>query len=265
MEITRKSAAEVAKMRSAGRIVAEVLALVEESLAPGISTAEIDRLAERHIRASGGVPSFLGYLGGRRYDASHPHAYKASTCISIDHEIVHGIPGNREIKRGQVVSVDVGAIYDGWNGDGARTFICGGRDAGTAAAIALIDTTRLALMAGIAAAQPGHRVADIGAAVETIGSEAGFGIVRGYGGHGIGQLMHEDPSVLNFATEYPDARVKLEPGMCLAIEPMFMTGGEKTKTLKDGWTVVTADHSLAAHFEHTIAIHPDGPEILTKV
>ena len=155
MEITRKSAAEVAKMRSAGRIVAEVLALVEESLAPGISTAEIDRLAERHIRASGGVPSFLGYLGGRRYDASHPHAYKASTCISIDHEIVHGIPGNREIKRGQVVSVDVGAIYDGWNGDGARTFICGGRDAGTAAAIALIDTTRLALMAGIAAAQQG--------------------------------------------------------------------------------------------------------------
>jgi methionyl aminopeptidase len=265
MEITRKSAAEVAKMRSAGRIVAEVLALVEESLAPGISTAEIDRLAERHIRASGGVPSFLGYLGGRRYDASHPHAYKATTCISIDHEIVHGIPGNREIKRGQVVSVDVGVIYDGWNGDGARTFICGGREAGTAEALALIDATRLGLMAGIAAAQPGHRVADIGAAVEAIGHEGGYGIVRGYGGHGIGQLMHEDPSVLNFATDYPDARVKLEPGMCLAIEPMFMVGGEKTKTLKDGWTVVTADHSLAAHFEHTITIHPEGPEILTKV
>ena len=264
MEITRKSAAEVAKMRSAGRIVAEVLALVEESLTPGISTADIDRLAERHIRASGGVPSFLGYLGGRRYDASHPHAYKATTCISLDHEIVHGIPGNREIKRGQVVSVDVGVIYDGWNGDGARTFICGGREAGTAEALALIDATRLSLMAGIAAAQPGHRVADIGAAVEAIGREGGYGIVRGYGGHGIGQLMHEDPSVLNFATDYPDARVKLEPGMCLAIEPMFMVGGEKTKTLKDGWTVVTADHSLAAHFEHTITIHPEGPEILTK-
>ena len=238
---------------------------MEESLAPGVSTAEIDRLAERHIRASGGVPSFLGYLGGRRYDASHPHAYKATTCISIDHEIVHGIPGNREIKRGQVVSVDVGVIYDGWNGDGARTFICGGREAGTPEALALIDTTRLSLMAGIAAAQPGHRVADIGAAVEAIGREGGYGIVRGYGGHGIGQLMHEDPSVLNFATDYPDARVKLEPGMCLAIEPMFMVGGEKTKTLKDGWTVVTADHSLAAHFEHTIAIHPEGPEILTAV
>ncbi len=265
MEITRKSAAEVAKMRSAGRIVAEVLALVEENLAPGISTADLDRLAEGHIRASGGIPSFLGYLGGRRYDATHPHAYKATTCISIDHEIVHGIPGNREIRRGQVVSVDVGVIFEGWNGDGARTFVCGGREAGTPEALALIDATRLALMAGIAAAQPGHRVADIGAAVEAIGREGGFGIVRGYGGHGIGQLMHEDPSVLNFATDYPDARVKLEPGMCLAIEPMFMTGGEKTKTLKDGWTVVTADRSLAAHFEHTITIHAEGPEILTKV
>ncbi len=265
MEITRKSAAEIAKMRSAGRIVAEVLALVEEALVPGISTAEIDRMAERHIRAAGGIPSFLGYLGGRRYDASHPHAYKATTCISIDHEIVHGIPGNREIKRGAVVSVDVGAIYDGWNGDGARTFICGGRESGTPAAITLVDTTRLALMAGIAASQPGNRVGDIGAAVEAIGSEAGLGIVRGYGGHGIGQLMHEDPSVLNFETDYPDARVRLEPGICLAIEPMFMTGGEKTRTLKDGWTVVTADHSLAAHFEHTITITADGPEILTKV
>ena len=265
MEITRKSAAEIDKMRIAGRIVAEVLALVEESLAPGISTADVDRLAERHIRGAGGVPSFLGYLGGRRYDMSHPHAYKATTCVSIDHEIVHGIPGNREIKRGQVVSVDVGVIYDGWNGDGARSFICGGREAGTPEALGLLDATRLALMAGIAAAQAGALVGDIGAAVEAVGQEGGYGIVRGYGGHGIGQAMHEDPSVLNFANDYPDARVRLEPGMCLAIEPMFMTGGEKTRTLKDGWTVVTADRSLAAHFEHTITIHPQGPEILTKV
>jgi methionyl aminopeptidase len=265
MEITRKSAAELAKMRVAGRIVAEVLALVEETLAPGISTADIDRLAEQHIRASGAIPSFLGYLGARRYDIHHPHAYKASTCISIDHEIVHGIPGNREIKRGALVSVDVGTIYDGWNGDGARTFVCGGREAGTADALALIDTTRLALMAGIAAARPGNRVADIGAAVEAIGREGGYGVVRGYGGHGIGRMMHEDPSVLNFATDYPDARVQLEPGMCLAIEPMFMMGSEKTKTLRDGWTVVTADRSLSAHFEHTIAIGADGPEILTRV
>jgi methionyl aminopeptidase len=265
MEVTRKSAAEIGKMRSAGRIVAEVLALVEESLVPGISTADIDRMAERHIRASGGIPSFLGYLGGRRYDASHPHAYKATTCISIDHEIVHGIPGSREVKLGAVVSVDVGVIYDGWNGDGARTFICGGRAAGTPGAIALVEATRLALMAGIAAARPGNRVGDIGAAVEAIAHEGGYGIVRGYGGHGIGRMMHEDPSVLNFANDYPDARVRLEPGMCLAIEPMFMLGGEKTKTLKDGWTVVTADRSLAAHFEHTIAITADGPDILTRV
>lgn len=265
MDITRKSASEIGKMRSAGRIVAEVLALVEESLAPGISTAEIDRMAEAHIRAAGGIPSFLGYLGGRRYDASHPHAYKATTCISIDHEIVHGVPGNREIKRGAVVSVDVGVIYDGWNGDGARTFICGGREAGTPGAIALVEATRLGLMAGIAAAQPGAKVGDIGAAVEAIAHEDGLGIVRGYGGHGIGRLMHEDPSVLNFSTDYPDARIRLEPGMCIAIEPMFMLGGEKTKTLKDGWTVVTADRSLAAHFEHTIAITPEGPDILTRV
>jgi len=263
--VGRKSDAEIAKMRSAGRIVAEVLALVEESLAPGISTADIDSMAERHIRAAGGIPSFLGYLGGRRYDASHPHAYKATTCISIDHEIVHGIPGRRTIARGQVVSVDVGVIYDGWNGDGARTFVCGGREAGSAQALALIDATRLALMAGIGAALPGARVRDIGAAVEAVGREGGFGIVRGYGGHGIGEQMHEDPSVLNFATDYPDARVVLEPGMCLAIEPMFTAGGERTKTLRDGWTVVTADRSLAAHFEHTIAVRADGPEILTRV
>src|SRR3974390_754017 len=184
MEITRKSAAQLDKMRSAGRVVAGGLALVEESLEPGISTADLDRLAERHIRAAGGVPSFLGYLGGRRYDASHPHAYRASTCVSIDHEIVHGIPGPREIKRGGVVAVDVGVIYEGWNGDGARTFICGGREAGTQQAVALVDTTRLALMAGVAAAQPGGRVGDIGAAVEAIGRDGGYGIVRGYGGHG---------------------------------------------------------------------------------
>ena len=259
MEITRKSAAEIAKMRVAGRIVAEVLALVEESLAPGISTAELDRMAERHIRASGGIPSFLGYLGGRRYDMSHPHAYKASTCISIDHEIVHGIPGNREIKRGAMVSVDVGAIYDGWNGDGARTFICGGREAGSAEALALMDATRLALMAGIAAAQPGTAWRTSAPRSRPSAARAATASSAATAGTASGSSMHEDPSVLNFATDFPDARVRLEPGMCLAIEPMFMAGGERTKTLKDGWTVVTADHSLAAHFEHTIAITSDGP------
>ncbi len=261
--ITRKSRAEIAKMRSAGRIVAEVLALVEESLRPGISTAELDALAERHIRAAGGTPSFLGYLGGRKYDVTNPHAYKASTCISIDHEIVHGIPGDREIKAGAVVSVDVGAIYDGWHGDGARTFICGGPEAGTAAARQLVESTRLATMAGIAAARPGAHLDDIGTAVEAVARERGFGVVRGYTGHGIGTDMHEDPSVPNYRTGR--RTMKLEPGLCLAIEPMFMLGHEETAVMPDGWTVVTVDRSLAAHFEHTIAITADGPEILTRV
>jgi methionyl aminopeptidase len=259
--IKRHAKADIAKMRSAGRIVAEVLALVEENLEPGISTAEIDRIAEQHIRASKGIPSFLGYLGGRRYDVRDPHAYKASTCISIDHEIVHGIPGDREVKAGQIVSVDVGVIYDGWHGDGARSFICGGDAAGSPTAVRLVESTRLGLMAGIAAARPGNHIEDIGAAVEDVALERGYGIVRGYTGHGIGTNMHDDPSVPNFRTGRPGA--KLETGLCLAIEPMFMIGSEETAVLPDGWTVVTADGSLAAHFEHTIAITADGPEILT--
>jgi methionyl aminopeptidase len=236
---------------------------VEEELRPGVSTTELDRLAERHIRGAGGIPSFLGYLGGRKYDARDPHAYPASTCISIDHEIVHGIPGDREIRPGQIVSVDVGVIYDGWNGDGARSFICGGPEAGTPQAVALVEATRLALMAGIAAARPGRHLDDIGGAVEDVAIERGYGIVRGYTGHGIGSLMHEDPSVPNFRTGRKG--LKLEPKLCLAIEPMFMIGREETATLADGWTVVTVDRSLAAHFEHTIAITAEGPEILTTV
>jgi methionyl aminopeptidase len=261
--IKRHAKSDIARMRSAGRIVAEVLALVEEHLEPGISTAEIDRLAERHIRASKGIPSFLGYLGGRRYDIRDPHAYKATTCISIDHEIVHGIPGDREVQAGQIVSVDVGVIYDGWHGDGARSFICGGDAAARPEAVRLVESTRLGLMAGIAAARPGNHIGDIGAAVEDIAIERGYGIVRGYTGHGIGTNMHDDPSVPNFRTGRPGA--KLETGLCLAIEPMFMIGSEETAVLPDGWTVVTADGSLAAHFEHTIAITADGPEILTTV
>ena len=263
MQITRKSRAEIGKMRSAGRIVAEVLALTEEALVPGISTAELDRLAERHIRASGGVPSFLNYLGGRRYDSRNPHAYPASTCISIDQEIVHGIPGDREIRAGQLVSIDVGVIYDGWHGDGARTFICGGAAAATPAAVKLVETTHLSLMAGIAAATPGHRIGHISAAVEDVAVEEGFGIIRHYVGHGIGTAMHEDPQVPNFRTRSPG--IELAPGHCLAIEPMLTLGSEATETLADAWTVVTRDGSLASHFEHTIAITPNGPEILTTV
>lgn len=261
--ITRKSKAEIAKMRSAGRIVAEVLALVEENLRPGVSTAELDRLAERHIRASGGIPSFLGYLGGRRYDPRDPHAYPASTCISLDAEIVHGIPGDREIRAGQIVSVDVGVIYDGWHGDGARSFICGGEAAGGPAAAGLVQATRLSLMAGIAAAVPGNRIGSISGAVEDVARAGGFGIIRQYVGHGIGTSMHEDPQVPNFRSRSPG--IELAVGHCLAIEPMLTLGSEATQVLDDRWTVVTQDGSLSAHFEHTIAVTATGPEILTTV
>jgi methionyl aminopeptidase len=261
--ITRKSKAEIAKMRSAGRIVAEVLALVEERLEPGVSTADLDRLAEAHIRAANGIPSFLGYLGGRRYDPRDPHAYPAATCISIDDEIVHGIPGDREIRAGQIVSVDVGVIYDGWHGDGARSFICGGDAAGTPGAVSLVAATRLALMAGIAAAVAGNRIGHISGAVEDVAHPGGFGIIRQYVGHGIGTSMHEDPQVPNFRSRSPG--IELAVGHCLAIEPMLTLGSEATRTLDDDWTVVTQDGSLAAHFEHTIAVTASGPEILTTV
>jgi methionyl aminopeptidase len=261
--VTRKSKAEIERMRSAGRVVAEVLALIEEHLRPGVSTAELDALAERHIRACGGIPSFLHYLGGRKYDASDPHAYPASTCISIDREIVHGIPGDREVRSGQLVSVDVGVIYEGWHGDGARTFVCGGAAEASDDARALVETTRLALMAGIAAAVPGNHIGDISAAVEDLASPHGYGIVRQYVGHGIGTSMHEDPQVPNFRSR--SRGLQLAPGICLAIEPMLTLGTEATRTLGDGWTVVTQDGSLSAHFEHTIAVTADGPQILTTV
>jgi methionyl aminopeptidase len=255
-QITVKSAADIAQMRRAGRVVAEVLALVESELRPGISTGELDRLAERHIRAAGATPSFKGYPGA---DPRRP--FPASLCISIDEEIVHGIPGERTIREGMLVSVDAGAIVDGWHGDAARSFYVGANP--PAATKALIDTTRLAMMAGIAAARPGNHIEDIGAAVEDIAATGGFGVIRHYVGHGIGRRMHEEPQVPNYRTGWTGR--KLEPGLCLAIEPMFTLGSYETRTLPDAWTVVTADGSLAAHFEHTIAITDDGPEILTTV
>ncbi len=246
-------------MRRAGRVVAEVLALVESELKPGVTTAHLDRLAEQHIRASGGTPSFKGYLGGGRYGRGSG-AFPASLCISLDAEVVHGIPGERVIRDGQIVSVDVGAIVDGWHGDAARTFIVG---AASEEVRELVTATQLAMMAGIAAAVPGHRVGDISAAVEDIGREAGYGIVRQFVGHGIGTEMHQDPQIPNYRTGYRG--LELQAGMCLAIEPMFTLGGAEVEVMPDRWTVVTADGSLAAHFEHTIAITEHGPEILTTV
>lgn len=246
-------------MRRAGRIVAEVLALMEAELKPGVTTGHLDVLAERHIRAAGAIPSFMGYLGGGRYGKG-PRAFPASTCISIDSEVVHGIPGDRTIKAGSLVSVDVGAILDGWHGDGARTFIVGET---SPEATALVAATQLAMMAGIAAAKPGARVGDISAAIEDVGKAGGYGIVRPFVGHGIGTDMHQDPQVPNYRTG--SRGVELQPGICLAIEPMFTLGDGDVYVEADGWTVATADDTLAAHFEHTIAITADGPRILTTV
>jgi methionyl aminopeptidase len=250
--VTRKSRREIEKMRVAGRIVAEVLALVESELRPGVATSHLDRLAERHIRTSGAVPSFKGY--GHR---SNP--FPASLCISIDDEVVHGIPGERTIREGQIVSIDAGAIYDGWHGDGARTFVVG---TPAPQVRALIDTTRLAMMAGIAAAVPGANLGDVSGAIEDVARPGGYGIVRQFVGHGIGTEMHQEPQVPNYRTGVRG--MKLAPGICLAIEPMLTLGSGDVGIRPDGWTVATLDGSLAAHFEHTIAVTADGPQILTE-
>jgi methionyl aminopeptidase len=255
MAVTLKSPAEIERMRRAGRVVAEVLALVESEPHPGVSTAHLDALAEAHIRRAGATPSFKGYPG-----VNPRRPFPASVCVSIDHEIVHGIPGDRTIREGQLVSIDAGAIVDGWHGDAARTFYIGEAPAEVKR---LIDTTRLAMMAGIAAAVPGGHIEDISGAVEDVAGPAGYGIVRQFVGHGIGRAMHEEPQVPNYRLGRNGR--KLEPGLCLAIEPMLTLGSHETRLLDDDWTIVTRDGTLAAHFEHSIAITERGPEILTTV
>jgi methionyl aminopeptidase len=234
-------------MRRAGHIVADVLALMEEELRPGVTTGQLDAMAEALIQRAGARPSFKGYRG-----------FPGSICVSIDEEVVHGIPGKRVIEEGQVVSIDAGAIWQGYHGDGARTFYTGTPPADVAR---LIDTTRLALMAGIAAAVPGAYIEDVSGAVEDVAVEGRCDIVRPFVGHGIGTEMHEDVQVPNY--RIGRRGVLLEPGVCIAIEPMLALGSADVKTLADGWTVVTTDHSLAAHFEHTIAVTESGPVILT--
>ncbi|HEV8490499.1 MAG TPA: type I methionyl aminopeptidase [Candidatus Limnocylindrales bacterium] len=251
--VTRKSRREIDKMRTAGRLVAEVLALVESELKPGVTTGHLDQLAERHIRAAGATPSFKGY-GDRR------NPFPASVCISIDDEVVHGIPGSRPIRDGQIVSVDAGAIVDGWHGDAARTFVVGEP---TPEVARLVETTRLAMMAGIGAAVAGARIGDISGAIEDVARPGGYGIVRQFVGHGIGTEMHQDPQVPNYRVG--PKGMELVPGICLAIEPMLTLGSHEVGIKPDGWTVVTRDGSLAAHFEHTIAVTDNGPEILTTI
>jgi methionyl aminopeptidase len=245
--IPRRTRQEIDLMRQAGRIVAGVLALMEEELKPGVTTAALDAIAEDYIRKSGARPSFKGYRG-----------FPASICVSIDDEVVHGIPGDRVIEEGQVVSVDAGAIWQGYHGDAARTFYVGKQPEDVAR---LIETTRLALLAGIAAAVPGAHIADVSGAVEDVAVGGRCDIVRPFVGHGIGTKMHEDLQVPNYRTGRPGA--ELVPGVCMAIEPMLTLGSADVETLDDGWTVVTTDHSLAAHFEHTIAVTENGPVIMT--
>jgi methionyl aminopeptidase len=238
---------EIDLMRRAGRIVADVLALMEQELRPGVTTAHLDTLAEAYIRKAGAKPSFKGYRG-----------FPGSICVSIDDEVVHGIPGARVIGENQVVSIDAGAIWQGYHGDAARTFYTGTPPGDVAR---LIDTTRLALMAGISAAVPGSSVEDVSGAVEDVAVEGRCDIVRPFVGHGIGTKMHEDLQVPNYRSGRRGS--ELQPGVCIAIEPMLALGSAEVKTLADGWTVVTTDHSLAAHFEHTIAVTENGPVILT--
>ncbi|GIW20020.1 MAG: methionine aminopeptidase [Chloroflexota bacterium] len=253
--VTRKSAREIAEMRRAGRIVAEVLALVEEALRPGVSARELDALAEAHIRRRGGRPSFKGY----RLDRDQP-PFPGSICVSIDDEVVHGLPDARVIREGMLVSIDAGAEVNGYHADAARTFFVGEPPAAVAA---FIETTRLALMAGILAAVPGARIGDISGAVEDVARAGGYGIVRECVGHGIGTRMHEPPDVPNYRTR---ARgLELVPGICLAIEPMLTMGGADVYLRDDGWTIATRDGSLAAHFEHTIVVTDGEAGILTTV
>jgi methionyl aminopeptidase len=249
--IIRKSNEELDRMRRAGRIVAETISSVVEAVRPGVTTSDLDRLAESIIRERSAAPSFLNYKG----------TYPATICASIDDEIVHGIPSEKRVlEEGQLLSLDFGAIWEGFHADSAVSVFVGGV-APSEEAARLLKTTEEALYAGISAVHPGGRLSDIGHAIETVATAAGLGIVREYGGHGIGRAMHEDPFIQNFGR--PGRGPDLRPGLVIAIEPMLMLGGEQTRVLADGWTVVTADRSLAAHFEHTVAVTDDGPEVLT--
>jgi methionyl aminopeptidase len=251
--IELKSAEQMRLMRAAGLVVADALDAVAAAVAPGVSTLELDGIADHVIRSAGAVPSFMGY--GRP-------PYPASTCISVNDEVVHGIPGAKVLRAGDVVSVDCGAILAGWHGDAAFTTIVAPDDAPDAdpSDEELVEVTEQAMWRGIAAIAAGNRLVDIGAAVEDF-VDGRFGIVEEYGGHGIGTQMHQAPHVLNYRTRARGP--KLRAGFCLAIEPMLTIGEPETRVQPDEWTVVTADGSRAAHWEHSVALTEAGPWVLT--
>ncbi|MCD7827817.1 MAG: type I methionyl aminopeptidase [Clostridiales bacterium] len=247
--VVLKTRREIELMREAGRISATALKLAGEAVRPGVSTLEIDTIARKYIESQGAKPNFLGLYG-----------FPATACISINDEVIHGIPKkNRILKEGDIVSIDLGAVKDGYNGDNAATFAVGDI---SDEAKRLIDTTRDSLYEGLKMAVAGNRLGDIGHAVQVYCEERGYGVVRDFVGHGVGRELHEDPSVPNYGT--PGKGVRLLPGMTIAVEPMINQGSWQVKQLSDGWTVITEDGKLSAHFEHTIAITNDGGcEILT--
>lgn len=247
--IILKSNDEISKMRKAGKIVGETLLLLEKEVKPGVTTANLDRIAEEFITKHGAKPSFKGLYG-----------FPSSLCISVNEQVIHGIPGNYSLQEGDIVSIDCGACIEGFHGDAARTFPVGNV---SEAAQKLIDITQQSFFEGIKYAKEGNRLSDISHGIQSYVEAAGFSVVRDFVGHGIGREVHEDPNVPNFGK--CGKGPKLLEGMVLAIEPMVNAGTYKVKTLRDRWTVVTADKSLSAHYENTVAILSDGPEILTLI
>lgn len=245
----KKSPEEIAKMRKAGRVVAEMHERIREALRPGATTADLDRIGRDVIERHGARSNFLGY-----------HGFPAVICASPNDMVVHGIPGDYVLSEGDIISIDCGAIVDGWHADAAFT---AGVGAISPEASKLLEATEASLHAGIAQMVEGRRLSDIGHAVQTVAEGAGFSVVRDYVGHGIGTAMHEKPEVPNYGK--PGTGLRLRQGLVLAVEPMVNQGGAATRTLDDGWSVVTVDGSLSAHFEHTIAVMADGPEILTVI
>lgn len=248
--IVLKTGRELNIMKEACRISAGALQTAGKAVEPGVTTAEIDRLAEEYIRSQGGEPNFKNYEG-----------YPATACISINNEVIHGIPSSkRKLRAGDIVSIDLGAKFDGYHGDNAATFACGDI---SPEAKRLMDATRESLYEGIKAARAGGRIGDIGHAVQAYVEARGYTVVRQFVGHGVGTHLHEAPEVPNFGT--PGRGVRLIPGMTIAIEPMVNAGCAGVEVQPDGWTVLTKDGSLSAHFEHTVAITADGPKIMTLI
>lgn len=247
MPIILKSDDEIAVMRHAGSVVAQTLQLLVEALRPGLVVKELDKIVRREFEKHSVVPTFLGY-----------HGYPATVCVSVNEEIVHGIPGKRVIQDGDVVSLDLGCTYKGFVADSAVTVIVGTVNPDRQK---LVDVTKAALDEGIKHLRPGNKLGEVSNAIQTYIESNGFGVVREYVGHGVGRQMHEEPQVPNFGPA--DRGPVLKKGMVLALEPMVTVGDWRTRQLDDNWTVVTADGSLSAHFEHTIAVTEDGPQVLT--